>query len=94
MKQQTPRVTDAVLTDLLYVSDVHVSDFSNQSLCAFLFGLILKTNFPCAPSSGWMLLPRRSNKGGGGDTQTHGWMAKTRGKTWNNKVCGVTMTRL
>lgn len=54
MKQQTSgivkkSVTDGVLTHLLYVSDVHVLDFSNQRLSAFLFRLILKTNFPCGP---------------------------------------------
>lgn len=64
MKQQTlgivkKSVTDAVLTDLLYVSDVHVLDFSNQRLHAFLLGVILKTNFTCGPlAAGFVTSPQ------------------------------------
>lgn len=75
MKQQTPGVTDAVSTDLLYASDVHVLDFSHQSLRAFLFGLILKTNFPCGPLVAGCCHLAAVTRGWGG-AQTHGWMAK------------------
>lgn len=95
MKQQTPGVTDAILTYLLYVSDVHVLDFSNQSLRAFLFGLILKTNFPCGPLVAGCCHLTAVTRGGEMGRLMDGWRKQgVRGKTWNNTVCGVTMTRL
>lgn len=100
MRQQTPgvskkSVTDGVLTDLLYVSDVRVLDFSNQRLRPFLFALILKTNFPCGPLVAGFSHLAAVTRGGEMCRLTGGWQKQgVRGKTCNNKVSGVAMTRL